>query len=146
MWRGLSMVFSTREQQYFETRFEAPGGELWNGAWLVPMVTRQGEPRAVMGVARDITERKLLEEQLRQAQKMEAIGQLAGGIAHDFNNLLTTILGYSDIASRSLSPHDPDPQRTSRRSSRPASGPANLTRQLLAFSRKAGLRAAGPRP
>ncbi|MEP6995247.1 MAG: PAS domain S-box protein [Acidobacteriota bacterium] len=89
----------------------------------------------VEGTASDITERKLLEEQLQQSQKMDAIGQLAGGIAHDFNNLLTAVLGYSDMALRQLSERDPvraEIQEIQRAGDRAA----NLTRQLLAFSRK----------
>ena len=89
----------------------------------------------VEGTATDITERKLLEEQLRQSQKMEAIGQLAGGIAHDFNNLLTTVIGYSDMALRQLAEQDPvraEIQEIQRAGEKAAS----LTHQLLAFSRK----------
>ncbi len=86
-------------------------------------------------ILRDVTERKRLEEQLRQAQKLEGIGRLAGGIAHDFNNLLTAILGYTDLLLAGLSEDDPraSDMREIRRAA--ASGAA-LTRQLLAFSRK----------
>jgi PAS domain S-box-containing protein len=84
---------------------------------------------------RDVTERDLLEEQFRQAQKMEAIGQLAGGVAHDFNNLLTTVLASSDIALDQLGPDSParaDIEEIRHAATRAAA----LTGQLLALSRK----------
>jgi len=99
------------------------------------LVYQDGVAIGVQGIARDVTQRKLLEEQLRQAQKLEAVGQLAGGVAHDFNNLLTVILGYSDLALRGISADDP--QRRNLIEIRKASDRAvSLTRQLLAFSRK----------
>ncbi|MGC2235427.1 MAG: PAS domain S-box protein [Pyrinomonadaceae bacterium] len=99
------------------------------------LVFQDGVAVAVQGIARDVTERKHLEEQLRQAQKMEAVGQLAGGIAHDFNNLLTAINGYSELTLRRLQAEDPlrpNIEEIKKAGDRAAS----LTRQLLAFSRK----------
>ncbi len=86
-------------------------------------------------IARDITERRLLEERLMQSEKIESIGRLAGGIAHDFNNLLTAILGYTELLLGNRRPDDPDRgdleeiQKAGQRA-------AALTQQLLAFSRK----------
>ncbi|MBI5531331.1 MAG: PAS domain S-box protein [Deltaproteobacteria bacterium] len=83
----------------------------------------------------DMTERRLLEEQLRQAVKMQAVGTLAGGVAHDFNNLLTVILGGSDELARFLGPAHPLANEI-REVVQAAQRAAELTRQLLAFSRK----------
>ncbi len=95
----------------------------------------EGELIRIRGYLFDITERKKLEAQVRQAQKMEAIGTLAGGIAHDFNNLLTTIQGYTDLAITSLD--DDNPIHRHLNQIRRAAGRAgSLTNQLLLFSRK----------
>ena len=92
-------------------------------------------PGLHMTINRDTDERKRVEQQLRQAQKMEAVGRLAGGVAHDFNNLLTAITGYSDLMLRRLG--EEDSLRSNVEEIRKAASRATaLTRQLLAFSRK----------
>lgn len=91
--------------------------------------------KCMMSILRDTTEQKLLEKQLRQAQKMEAIGQLSGGIAHDFNNLLSVIIGYSEIIEESL-PQDDPLKKKCEQIKKAGHSAASLTRQLLAFSRQ----------
>jgi PAS domain S-box-containing protein len=111
------------------------GTLIWIEQRNVLVRDQTGRVVAVEGIARDITERKQLEEQLRQAQKMEAVGRLAGGVAHDFNNLLTAIIGYSDIVLKALG--DSDPLRPDVSEIKLAGERASrLTSQLLAFSRK----------
>jgi PAS domain S-box-containing protein len=97
-------------------------------------IERQGL-RIMIGVGRDVTERKRLESQLQHAQKMESIGRLAGGVAHDFNNLLAAIIGYADLVEEALPP-DTSARSDLAEIQKAARRAANLTRQLLAFARR----------
>jgi len=111
------------------------GRTLWFRDDAIYLKTTDGQRPRMQGVLHDITERKQLEDQLRQSQKMEAIGQLAGGVAHDFNNLLMIIQGHNERLLRRLKSGDPvykDATATREAVDRAVS----LTRQLLAFSRK----------
>jgi len=93
-----------------------------------------GKPRLLLSLFRDATSHRRLEEQLRQSQKMEAIGQLAGGIAHDFNNILTIILGHATLLT--LGKLDPKSLASAQQIKQASERAAGLTRQLLAFGRK----------
>jgi PAS domain S-box-containing protein len=97
-------------------------------------VASGGKPRLLLTLFRDATSHRRLEEQLRQSQKMEAIGQLAGGIAHDFNNILTIILGHATLLT--MARLDSKAQVSAQQIKQASERAAGLTRQLLAFGRK----------
>jgi PAS domain S-box-containing protein len=106
--------------------------------WLIyrfPILDENDEVQFIGGVGIDITERRQLEDQLRQSQKMEAVGRLAGGVAHDFNNLLTVISGYGHMILRDLPGEDPL-HACVEEVLKAASRATSLTNQLLAFSRR----------
>jgi PAS domain S-box-containing protein len=134
-----SAFYERQRREYIRsTYFEFPaiakdGTEVWVGQ-NVQIVEAHGQPIGVQAIARDITQRLALEDQLQQAQKMEAIGRLAGGVAHDFNNVLTAILGSADLLSLML---DKDDAKWAEADAikRAADRGAALTKQLLAFSR-----------
>ena len=98
-------------------------------------LARAGAPGEVQGMARDVTDRTRLEAQLRQAQKMEALGTLAGGIAHDFNNILTVILGYTELALFTL-PAESPPWHHLQTVQQAGQRAAALVQQILTFSRR----------
>jgi len=137
-------------QQWFQTADYFHAGKEFNsltadcvrqdGTIIVARISGRVIPNGKQGTAfeifmEDITERRALEQQLRQAQKMEAIGRLAGGIAHDFNNLLMVISGYSEFLLERLGP-EPGLRGPAQEISNAAQRATSLTRQLLAFSRK----------
>jgi len=103
--------------------------------YVQPLRSPRGELIGVIGVALDVTERKHLSDQLRQSQKMQAIGELAGGVAHDFNNLLMVVKGHAQLLIERM-PKDPTLHHSVQQMEKAADRAASLTRQLLAFSRK----------
>jgi two-component system, cell cycle sensor histidine kinase and response regulator CckA len=129
-------LVETNANLHYENAIVTKSGDerliVWNNT-----VSRdaEGRPVGTLSIGEDITERRHLEEQLRQAQKMESVGRLAGGVAHDFNNLLTAIISYSDLVKEDLDPAHParaDVDEIRKAGDRAAT----LTRQLLALSRQ----------
>jgi PAS domain S-box-containing protein len=129
-WSG-EMVHTTRA-----------GEEVIVHASIRILMNDEGQPTGGISVIQDVTARKNIEEQLRQSQKMEAIGLLAGGVAHDFNNVLAVILGFTELAERKL-PAEHAAREPLAEVAAAAKRGSDLTRKLLAFSRKQILQ---PRP
>jgi PAS domain S-box-containing protein len=133
---GIERAISSRADFDVEARVVLPDGSI---RWLrsagraTPGVSPAGAGR-LLGVTADVTGRHVLEAQFLQAQKMEAVGQLAGGVAHDFNNLLTAILGYATLVKEGLA--DAGRQKNVDEIIKAATRATALTRQLLAFSRQ----------
>jgi PAS domain S-box-containing protein len=118
-----------------ELRVRASSGGYLTGEFRARAQRRAGAVIGVLGIVRDITERRALEAQLRQAQKMEAVGQVAGGVAHDFNNLLTAVMSSADLLRASLPAGSPLLEDVATISEAALRG-AELTRKLLTFSRR----------
>ena len=121
---------------HFQKRYmHKLGHEVWASVSVSVVRDDKGSPLHFISLVEDLSEKRKLEEQLRQSQKMEAIGQLAGGVAHDFNNILTAIIGYGSFAMMSMAKDDP--QRINiEHMLEGAERAAHLTKDLLLFSRK----------
>jgi len=132
---NIDRVYATAKSVRTEDRVLLQNREQWFDMRLVPIKAQHETFRTIFGIGRNITEQKKLARQFQQAQKMEAVGQLAGGIAHDFNNLLTAILGYSELLLQTL-PEDDGRRQDVEEIQKAGQSAGALTRQLLAFSRK----------
>ncbi len=130
---GVDRALATGELQHVEYVLELPSGRRWFSATM-HQFGGSDKPRVIC-VSRDITVRRMLEEQLLQAQKMESVGRLAGGVSHDFNNLLTAVMSHAELALEDLEEGSPVRQDLSLIYDAASRGAA-LTRQLLTFARK----------
>ena len=139
--RALACAASGAPVQY-EVTIDVGGEGRTAESVLAPLAIDGGEGQMLIGISRDITVQRSIEEQLRQAQKMEAIGQLTGGIAHDFNNLLTGIIGSLALMQKRLAQGRTDTlERYAGLALASANRAAALTHRLLAFSRRQPLEA-----
>ena len=129
-------IFADGKNRPNEFRWVTKDGRvLWVESNCTVVTNNEGQPVGLRGVTMDVTERKTMGEQLRQAQKMEAIGTLAGGIAHDFNNILGAIVGYSELAQMDVGP-DSGAQAHLKQVLKASSRARDLVRQILTFSRR----------
>jgi PAS domain S-box-containing protein len=138
---GLGRLFAgTQDHETSTYRVRHKSGHwVWVEAHRRLVRDAGGNPQEVVSVVRDVSARRGLEEQLRQAQKMEAVGQLTGGIAHDFNNLLTVVIGNAEVLAEEL--QEPESRGLAALILEAAEKGAGLTQQLLAFGRRQTLRA-----
>ena len=135
-YQNLWQTISSGREWHGELHNKKKSGELfWESGSISAVKNSEGRITHFVAVKEDVTERKQSFDQLRQVQKMEAIGQLAGGIAHDFNNLLTIINGYSTLLIRGLENGSPM-RKEAEQILRAGERAADLTRQLLSFSRR----------
>jgi PAS domain S-box-containing protein len=141
--RSLHLVATRGKFEGEGWRVRKDGSRFWASVLIDPIYDSDHQVVGYAKITRDMTERRLIQEQLNQAQKMEAIGQLTGGVAHDFNNLLTVILGNLDTVQRRAPVDDERLQRALEHATRGAERAAALTHQLLAFSRRQPL---SPKP
>jgi two-component system, cell cycle sensor histidine kinase and response regulator CckA len=135
-YQDLWKTISAGREWHGDIRNKKKNGELfWESGSISAVRDPEGRITHYVAVKEDVTERKRAIDQLRQVQKMEAVGQLAGGIAHDFNNLLTVINGYSTLLTRGLESGSPM-RKEAEQILRAGERAADLTRQLLSFSRR----------
>jgi PAS domain S-box-containing protein len=134
-----AMIAGTRSNYATEKRYQRKDGEqFWVQAVTTLARDPEGRPRYFISVISDVSERRMLQDQLHQAQKLDAIGQLTGGIAHDFNNLLTVILGNTDLLVEGLA-DQPVLRSYAEVARTAASHGADLTQRMLAFARRQAL-------
>src|SRR5215469_6809326 len=134
--RHMRACVRTGENQRYIARRTMAGVTRTIDVLFVLVPERHEEAKFIIATARDITEMRRIEDQLHQAQKLEAVGQLTGGIAHDFNNLLTTIHGNLELLTARLGPDDQSSARQISAARTAAERGTRLTTQLLAFSRQ----------
>lgn len=132
-------VFESGKVHSYENEYQYSGKKMSEMVTIYPIHNASGEVELVGVVCRDITDQRLLEDQLRDAQRMEAVGQLAGGVAHDFNNILMIIQGHTELALMEVPESDPLQEELTE-IHKAAKKAAGLTNQLLLFSRRQAIK------
>ncbi|MBN2351486.1 MAG: PAS domain-containing protein [Spirochaetales bacterium] len=134
MWRKIERVFDTGRPAYSENKTIFGKTPLWLDTWLVPLHDNRGAVYAVMGVSRDITEKKKYKEELEKTRNLESLGTLAGGIAHDFNNILAAVQGNLSLIKATCAGHTEQTEYVSQAFQATERARA-ITQQLLTFSK-----------